>query len=689
MASFHLSVKTVGRAAGRSSTAAAAYRAGKKIVDERTGEIHDYRRRGGVESAELILPTDSPDWASDRGKLWNAAEVSETRKNSTVAREFEIALPAELSLEQRQELARDFAREIVVRHGCAADVAIHAPGGKGDNRNHHAHILCTTRRLTPDGFGEKCRELDDKKTGEVDRWRERFAELQNQHLERAGVVERVDHRSHKARGIEKPPEIHLGPAATAIERRGEESEKTQHHQERQQEAAGKVAALVAIAEAQSKAATEIKEKENDRIRAEAFERIGKNVGDASRASAATHRAGAFALADHGGIAENLRAASGDLERAVKGAQRRVSERHYGRVVEAVRGQFERVGGVVQQVADRVGSVVRTVAVAAHQVAQKVRLELERKRAEKPMGIAPSSRYHPDDIAKRAKEAAPVKPAPMTTQELFHQRQAEQLATMRRGVEIERERKPEPPKVNQEEVDALLLQAASAKKVQWDAALVAERALYLAELTAQAHAQCVRHVAQHQAHIDAKPMLFGKDAWEAQRRGFENRDHSNKGAWQDLKEGRYPFIAKDKEAVQEAVERRVSDKKPELTLSMPGVYAALQAGRERAAVVEAQARAEKAKYREVDAALAAFEAIAHKREMKTASYGDYRDTGQRWNAISQGMREAIDGYNVLPKEARPVVLARMKANIGHAPTEVQKWQKQLGGPEAAQEIYRGR
>lgn len=226
MAIYHLSVKTIGRSAGRTATAAAAYRAAAEITDERTGEVHDYRRKRDVESAVLILPEGAPQWASDRAALWNAAEQSETRKNSTVAREFEIALPSELSAEERQTLAHAFAREIVARHGCAADVAIHAPGREGDHRNHHAHILCTTRRLTPDGFGEKCRELDDRKTKAVDGWRERFAVLQNEHLERAGVAERVDHRSLKEQGIERAPTRHLGPAATGYERRtGEPSRK--------------------------------------------------------------------------------------------------------------------------------------------------------------------------------------------------------------------------------------------------------------------------------------------------------------------------------------------------------------------------------------------------------------------------------------------------------------------------------
>lgn len=228
MAIYHLSVKTVSRSAGRSATAAAAYRAGVEITDERTGEIHDYTRKGGVESAELVLPACAPEWAADRAALWNAAEQAETRKNSTVAREFEIALPEELSPAERQRLARDLAREIVERHGCAADVAIHAPGKEGDNRNHHAHILLSTRRLGPEGFTEKTRELDDQKTGPqiVTQWRERFASLQNERLREAGIEARVDHRTLEAQGIDREPTRHLGPAATGYERRtGEPSRK--------------------------------------------------------------------------------------------------------------------------------------------------------------------------------------------------------------------------------------------------------------------------------------------------------------------------------------------------------------------------------------------------------------------------------------------------------------------------------
>lgn len=578
MAIFHLSVKTISRSAGRSSTAAAAYRAGVEITDERTGEIHDYRRKAGVESAELFLPDGAPEWATDRAKLWNTAEQSEKRKNSTVAREFEVALPSELSADQRRKLAHDFARELVKRNGFAVDVAIHAPGKEGDTRNHHAHILCTTRKLTAEGFTEKTRELDDRATGaqEVTHWREQWAGLTNAALERAGHAVRVDHRSLEMQGIDREPAIHLGPSATAIERRGEVSEKTRNHQERQREAAGKVAALVAIAEAKARAAAETKEKENDRIRAAAIAALAKT-------SRSTDRAIAFAVADHGGIAENLGAAGRDLPRAVEGTRGRVDEKRYGRAVEAVRGQFERVGGVVRQVAGRVREVVRTIALAyVHvEIARQKRLELE---ARKPVGITPSSRYHPDNMAKRAAQeaAAPGKPAPLTTSDLAELARAEKKRASAARLDAETEaRRVAPP----QPFDA------AGKKAQWDAAIKAERTLYLKEFTVQAHEKAVAGVAEHQAHVDAKPLLLGRQKWEETRQRFESRDAANGLEWQNLRDGRYPFTEREKEAVQKAVERRVGEKNPELMGDMPKVLAALLEARKQA---DALAREQQAK-----------------------------------------------------------------------------------------------
>ncbi len=227
MAIYHMSAKIISRKAGRSSTAAAAYRAGAEIVDERTGEVHDYRRKGGIEHTEIVLPS-STDWEPTRAELWNAAELKNKRQDAQVAREFVVALPDELAPAERQRLAVDFAREIANRYSVAADVAIHAPSRHGDDRNHHAHILTTTNRIEGHTLGNKARELDlvahnmGGKLGqanEIDRLRERWAELTNTALERAGVAERVDHRTLKAQGIDREPTRHIGPSASEYERR--------------------------------------------------------------------------------------------------------------------------------------------------------------------------------------------------------------------------------------------------------------------------------------------------------------------------------------------------------------------------------------------------------------------------------------------------------------------------------------
>lgn len=227
MAIYHLSVKTISRSDGRTSTAAAAYRAGDIVECEYTGITHDYSRKSGVMSNGIIAPENAPTWAIKRSVLWNNAEISEKRKNSTVAREFEFALPAELNEKEREELVIKLAKEIVDRHRCAVDYAIHAPSPYAveddERKNFHVHMMLTTRRLGPDGFAEKTRELDDKKQKEVEYWRKRFADVTNEALAAAGSSASVDHRSHAARGIERAPTTHAGPAATALKRRDQPS----------------------------------------------------------------------------------------------------------------------------------------------------------------------------------------------------------------------------------------------------------------------------------------------------------------------------------------------------------------------------------------------------------------------------------------------------------------------------------
>jgi len=219
MAIYHLSVKAISRSVGRSVVAAAAYRAGQELTDERQGLTHDYTRKQGVEDAFIVAP-DGADWAQDRNSLWNAAEAAEKRKDAKTGREYELALPAELDAGARKELARDFARELVARYGVVADVAIHEPGREGDNRNHHAHILTTTRTAGAEGLGAKTRVLDVASTAsaEIEHMRGVWARQVNMALERHQVEQRVDHRSFERQGKEQEPTRHMGVSATAMER---------------------------------------------------------------------------------------------------------------------------------------------------------------------------------------------------------------------------------------------------------------------------------------------------------------------------------------------------------------------------------------------------------------------------------------------------------------------------------------
>ncbi|MEQ3708474.1 MobQ family relaxase [Tateyamaria sp.] len=220
MAIYHLRATMISRSQGRSATAASAYRVAERIEDRRTGLVFDYAARGGVDHTEILAPDHAPDWVRDRSELWNRVEESETRKNSQVAREVRVALPAELTHAQRVELVRDFAQEQFVGRGMIADIALHAPGRDGDDRNHHAHILLTTREIGPEGFTTKNRDWN--KVEVLEGWREAWARDSNIALERAGIEDRVDHRTLEAQRDEA-----LELASAARERGDEGAELVQ------------------------------------------------------------------------------------------------------------------------------------------------------------------------------------------------------------------------------------------------------------------------------------------------------------------------------------------------------------------------------------------------------------------------------------------------------------------------------
>ncbi|MDC7694422.1 Ti-type conjugative transfer relaxase TraA [Asticcacaulis sp. DXS10W] len=233
MAIYHLSMKPIARGSGRSAVAAAAYRSGTRLTNERDGLTHDYTRKGGVEHTEIVLPEGvEANWARDREQLWNAAETAEKRKDARVAREIEVALPHELNADQRLELVREFSQSVANKYGVAVDFAIHAPDEAMDVRNHHAHILLTTRTVGPDGLGDKSDlERENKWLKALDRLttdqqlkalRLEWEERTNHALANAGHDIRIDHRSHEERGLEIEPTQHVGVHATQIERKGEE-----------------------------------------------------------------------------------------------------------------------------------------------------------------------------------------------------------------------------------------------------------------------------------------------------------------------------------------------------------------------------------------------------------------------------------------------------------------------------------
>jgi ATP-dependent exoDNAse (exonuclease V) alpha subunit len=236
MAVYFLNMKTFGRAGGSSAASAAAYRAGERIRDERTGRLYDHSERLDVLHKEIVLPSQFSDedmaWARDRSNLWNTAESAETRKNARVAREYLIALPVELSPPQRLELVRGFSQELSDRYGFAVDFAVHAPRDfpGSDPRNFHAHLLATTREVKLEGLAAKTtlemRDGDRRKLGlppvinELLHVRQRWAAVTNEALQQSHIAARIDHRRLEAQGIDREPRPYIPRAAFEMERHG-------------------------------------------------------------------------------------------------------------------------------------------------------------------------------------------------------------------------------------------------------------------------------------------------------------------------------------------------------------------------------------------------------------------------------------------------------------------------------------
>jgi len=225
MAIFHMSAQMISRSKGHSSVAAAAYRHGEKLTDEHTGEVHDYTKKQGVSDSVILIPEGADQRFLKPEYLFNKIEKIETRKDAQLCRELNIALPQELNNDEKKALAIDFCNEHFVKNGMIADIAFH----KLDSDNPHFHVMLTTRKLSPDGseFGQKVREWNSKE--QLETWRKGWADTANEHMQRAGIDARIDHRSlaeqkaeldalpspsiaeqAKAISLDRPPTIHRG-----------------------------------------------------------------------------------------------------------------------------------------------------------------------------------------------------------------------------------------------------------------------------------------------------------------------------------------------------------------------------------------------------------------------------------------------------------------------------------------------
>jgi hypothetical protein len=221
VAIFHLSAhERVSRSGGQSSLASAAYIMRAQFTDERTGRSYDYRHLDAPQWIGMFSPKDAPAWTRDPAnaeRFWNALELFEKRKDAQIALPLDIALPHELTLQQKIWLATDYIRENFSKHGYVVLAAIHPPDH--DERNIHLHVLVSLRKIDAHGFARTKTEQQDNyrnRDAYIENLREKWEGLANRHLERHGIDARIDRRSLEEQGIEREPQKHRGPTKSAV-----------------------------------------------------------------------------------------------------------------------------------------------------------------------------------------------------------------------------------------------------------------------------------------------------------------------------------------------------------------------------------------------------------------------------------------------------------------------------------------
>ena len=241
MAIFHMSFSNISAGKGRSAIASAAYRSGEKLFDDKEGRHYFYARSIMPESF-ILTPKNSPEWASDREQLWNEVEKKDRKSNSRYAKEFNVALPVELSESEQKELLTKYVQENFVDEGMVADVAIH----RDHPDNPHAHVMLTNRPFNSDGtWGIKSKKqyildengnktytgtskypksrkilmVDWDKKEKIIEWRHNWAVSVNQVLEQKNIPERISEKSFTEQGIDDTPTQHEGINSKRYERK--------------------------------------------------------------------------------------------------------------------------------------------------------------------------------------------------------------------------------------------------------------------------------------------------------------------------------------------------------------------------------------------------------------------------------------------------------------------------------------
>ena len=241
MAIMHLSFQNISSGSGRSAIASASYRSGEKLFSEKEDRNYFYSRNIKPETF-ILVPNNAPEWARDRERLWNEVESVENKANSRYAKEFNVALPIELSDDEQRELLTKYVQENFVESGMVADVAIH----RDHKGNPHAHVMLTNRPFNPDGtWGVKSKKeyiLDENgnkmytgtsrypksrkvlttdwdKKEKINEWRANWAKSVNRVLEEKNLPDRISEKTLEEQGIKEEPTKHEGRSRYADERR--------------------------------------------------------------------------------------------------------------------------------------------------------------------------------------------------------------------------------------------------------------------------------------------------------------------------------------------------------------------------------------------------------------------------------------------------------------------------------------